>query len=280
MRSGSPATCRPAGASIEKTTSSGACRRASRAAVSRTSRTANGRMSNGWSPDSRRERSSSWLTRRPRRRVWSSIVRSVSGSGSETPSTTFSSTACSAPIGVRSSCETFATRSRRRRSVSASSAVMRLNARASSPTSSLEVTATWRPCSPRAIALATAAISRSGFVVPRASTWTQASAMRIPASVATSAGRCSSRTPRIVVTAVIQTAATMTIPSLSFSEESACRNFMTATAATRRRSRRSARCARRRCRACAARRRHASRRCARRPIRRRSPRRPRGAARG
>ena len=115
--------------------------------------------------------------------------RSVSGSGSLTPSTTFSSTACSAPIGVRSSCETFATRSRRRRSVSASSAVMRLNARASSPTSSLDVTATWRPCSPRAIALATAAISRSGFVVPRASSCTHASASAIPAPAPTIDGR-------------------------------------------------------------------------------------------
>ena len=82
------------------------------------------------------------------------------------------------------------------------------------------VTATWRPCSPRAIAVATAAISRSGFVVPRASSCTHASASAIPRSVATSDGRFAARTPTIVVTAVIQTAATMTIPSLSFSDGS------------------------------------------------------------
>ena len=62
-----------------------------------------------------------------------------------TPSTRFSSSACSAPIGVRSSCETLATRSRRIRSTSASSAAIALNARASSPTSSREVAVTRRP---------------------------------------------------------------------------------------------------------------------------------------
>ena len=56
--------------------------------------------------------------------------------GRSTPSTRFSSTACSAVIGVRSSWVTLATRSRRTRSVSASSAAIWLNARASSPTSS------------------------------------------------------------------------------------------------------------------------------------------------
>ena len=48
---------------------------------------------------------------------------------------------------------------------------------------------TWRPCSPRAIAVATAAISRSGFVVPRASSCTQPSASAIPAPAPTIDGR-------------------------------------------------------------------------------------------
>ena len=68
----------------------------------------------------------------------------VFGSTGSTPSTTFSSVARSAPIGVRSSWEAFATRSRRIRSTSASSAAIELNARASSPTSSREVAVTRR----------------------------------------------------------------------------------------------------------------------------------------
>ena len=56
--------------------------------------------------------------------------RGVSVSAVSTPSTRFSSIACRAPSGVRSSWETFATRSRRTRSASASSAAIRLNARA------------------------------------------------------------------------------------------------------------------------------------------------------
>ena len=48
-------------------------------------------------------------------------------------------------MGVRSSWDTLATRSRRIRSTSASSAAMWLKARASSPTSSREVAVTRRP---------------------------------------------------------------------------------------------------------------------------------------
>ena len=81
-------------------------------------------------------------TMRPRRSVWASIVRSTSGSAGSTPSTMFSRCACSAEIGVRSSWETLATRSRRMRSVSSSSAAMALNAAASRPTSSCDVTST------------------------------------------------------------------------------------------------------------------------------------------
>ena len=69
--------------------------------------------SSGTAPDSSRERSRSCFTRRPSRSTWASMVRNVSGSGSATPSTRFSSSACSAVIGVRSSCDTLATRSRR-----------------------------------------------------------------------------------------------------------------------------------------------------------------------
>ena len=76
----------------------------------------------------------------------------VSGSGSPTPSTMFSSTACSAVIGVRSSWLTLATRSRRMRSVSASSAAIWLNERARVPISSCDVAVTRCEKSPRAIA--------------------------------------------------------------------------------------------------------------------------------
>ena len=65
-------------------------------------------------------------------------------SAASTPSTRFSSCARSAPIGVRSSWDAFATRSRRRRSTCSSSAAIELNARASSPTSSREVAVTRR----------------------------------------------------------------------------------------------------------------------------------------
>ena len=70
----------------------------------------------GTTPASSRDRSSSSVTSRPSRSVWVSAVCSVAGSGSATPSTMFSSTPCSAVIGVRSSCETLAISSRRCRS--------------------------------------------------------------------------------------------------------------------------------------------------------------------
>ena len=79
-------------------------------------------------PASIRDRSSSSVTSRPSRSVWASAVRSVAGSGSATPSTMFSSTACSAVIGVRSSCDTLAISSRRCWSAAARSAAIWLNA--------------------------------------------------------------------------------------------------------------------------------------------------------
>ena len=69
------------------------------------------------------------MTRRPSRCTWDSMAPSTSVSGCSTPSTRFSSRACSALMGVRSSWLTLATRSRRSRSLSASSAAMRLKAR-------------------------------------------------------------------------------------------------------------------------------------------------------
>ena len=55
----------------------------------------------------------------------------VAGSASLTPSTMFSSCACSAVTGVRSSCETLATSSRRNVSDCSRSSAMVLNALAS-----------------------------------------------------------------------------------------------------------------------------------------------------
>lgn len=66
----------------------------------------------------------------------------VAGSGSVTPSTMFSSCACSAVTGVRSSCDTFATSSRRNASACCRSSDIVLNASASWPTSSLLVART------------------------------------------------------------------------------------------------------------------------------------------
>ena len=97
------------------------------------------RRSSGSVADSSRERSSSCSTSRPSRSRLGERGRIDRDRVGSTPSTRFSSSACSAPIGVRSSCETLATRSRRIRSTSARSAAIALNARASSPTSSRDV---------------------------------------------------------------------------------------------------------------------------------------------
>ena len=79
-----------------------------------------GRLSNGCSPASSRERSSSWARAAPSRGASrASTMRSVCGVGRLDAVDEVWSSACSAPSGVRRACETFATRSRRRRSVSA-----------------------------------------------------------------------------------------------------------------------------------------------------------------
>ena len=77
--------------------------------------------SSGTAPDSSLERSSSCSTREPSRSTCSSISLIPCGVTCSTPSTRLSSRARSAPIGVRSSCEAFATRSRLMRSASSSS---------------------------------------------------------------------------------------------------------------------------------------------------------------
>ena len=100
--------------------------------------------SRGTTPASSFERSRSCSTSLPSRSTCCSIASSAGRSTGSTPSTMFSSFARSAPIGVLSSCETFATRSRLSRSTSASCVAIVVNACASSPTSSLDVAVTRR----------------------------------------------------------------------------------------------------------------------------------------
>jgi hypothetical protein len=88
------------------------------------------------------DRSSISVTSSDRRSVCANAVCSVAGSGWATPSTMFSSTARSAVIGVRNSCETFAISSRRCWSAASRSAAIMLNATANSPTSSRDVART------------------------------------------------------------------------------------------------------------------------------------------
>ena len=76
------------------------------------------------------------------RRAWSRAAVRDWGSRGATPSTRFSSTATRPASGVRSSWLTLATSSRRCRSTVARSRAIVLNARARSPTSSLEVSVT------------------------------------------------------------------------------------------------------------------------------------------
>ena len=118
---------------------------ASRAPAPRPAASSSSDRSSGTAPDSSFESSSSCSTRPPSRSTCRASSAASAARPGSTPSTRFSSGACSALIGVRSSWETLATRSRRSRSTSASSAAIELNARASSPTSSREVAVTRRP---------------------------------------------------------------------------------------------------------------------------------------
>ena len=215
-RSASASSDEVSGSTVTDERTSPACNRDSRTASSSIGATSKTRRSSGTPPDSSRERSSSCCTSRPSRSTWASIVRSVSGSGGSTPSTRFSSTACSAVIGVRSSWLTLATRSRRRRSVSASSAAIWLNDRASVPISSREVAVTRWLKSPRAIASLAATISRNGEVMPRARNHTTTSASA-PATIPQTDGHMPMRTPAQNTTTVTATAARMTTDSFSLS---------------------------------------------------------------
>ena len=207
------------------------------------------RRSSGAVPDSSRDRSSSWATSRPSRRVCSTAVSSVARSGSVTPSARFSSTACRAAIGVRSSWLTSATSRRRSASTAARSVAIDVKALASSPTSSRAVTWTRRLQSPRAIARAAAAISRSGEVMPWATSCTSARDSRA-ASAHRLTGRTSSASPTSLSSRVIATASRMTMPNLTLMLR------IRSSGLTRRthpaRSRRRARCGPGRRRACAA----------------------------
>ena len=137
-RAGSARARRPGGATCTSYVTSRRLARASATACCSSSSTGTSVASSGRSPASTRARSSRSAASAASRSAWSSAVRRVPGSRAATPSTRFSSTAQSAASGVRSSWLTLATSSRRRRSTSARSSAIRLNARASSPTSSAE----------------------------------------------------------------------------------------------------------------------------------------------
>ena len=123
-RAGSATATRSGGDAVTTTsTSSGdtaTCPTASR----RNSSTRNWVTCSGITPPSRRERSSRLVTSSPSRSVCDNAIRMVSASGSATPSTTFSSTACRAVIGVRNSCETLAISPRRYSSAAPRSAAI------------------------------------------------------------------------------------------------------------------------------------------------------------
>ena len=143
------------------------------------------------------------------RSAWSRAARSATGSGSATPSARFSSTAHRAASGVRSSWLTLATSSRRCRSTVARSSAIRLKARASWPTSSLEVATTRPEWSPRAIRRAAVVISRSGEVMPTASSWVT------PRASATVTGTLSQNGTPPAAPVAATTAATVTLTATS-----------------------------------------------------------------
>ena len=88
-------------------------------------------------PASILDRSSRKAIRSERRWVWLRMLSRFAGVGSTMPSAMFSTMACRAETGVRSSWLTLATISRRIWSACSSSSAISLNERASWPTSSL-----------------------------------------------------------------------------------------------------------------------------------------------
>jgi hypothetical protein len=120
-------------------------------------------------------------------------------------------------MGVRSSWDTLAIRSLRIRSTTASSSAMALNARASSPTSSADVSVTRPRQWPSAMFVAAMAISRSGDVMPRVSTCTSARAMTIEIDSRTHTGQCQ-RSPTTATALLTNTPSTIVMPSFSLME--------------------------------------------------------------
>ena len=116
--SGSPSSANSGGSTSTVKVRSGEWRAASSATASSRSAAGKRRRCRSVAPDSRRLRSSSCATNRWSRSVWASIVRIRAGSAVTTPSSRFSNVARSAEMGVRSSWDTLATRSRRCRSTS------------------------------------------------------------------------------------------------------------------------------------------------------------------
>ena len=146
-RAGSPFTVRSGGVARTSNDTDWGPTDASATARSSRSDTRIDSTTSGVTPASTRERSRRSSTSRPSRSAWSSAACRPAGSDGArsvwaTPSTRLSRTAQSAASGVRSSWETLATRSRRWRSTVARSSAIVLNARASSPTSSLDVVCT------------------------------------------------------------------------------------------------------------------------------------------
>ncbi len=144
-RAGSACTVRSVGCASCRTRTGRPSTEASATAPASRSATRTSETDRGATPASILDRSSRSVTRALSRSDWCSAPRRAASSGRTTPSTRFSRRARWAASGVRSSCDTVATSWRRWVSAEARSAAMALNARARSPTSSVEVAVTRWP---------------------------------------------------------------------------------------------------------------------------------------
>ncbi len=145
IRAGSATTVRSAGRTVWRTRTGRPSTAVSSTARWSRSSTRTSASRNGAAPASIRDRSSRSATSSLSRSAWCRALRRASSSGRTMPSTRFSSRARCAVRGVRSSCETVATSSRRCRSADARSAAIELKAPASTPTSSEDVAVTRCP---------------------------------------------------------------------------------------------------------------------------------------
>ncbi len=141
-RAGSASTVSASGSTTTSWATSRGVSRASATARARSSATMTGSLRRADCPASIRDRSSRSATRSLIRSVCARAAPRVVASGVVTPSTRFSSSACCAASGVRSSCETVAMSWRRWASAVARSPDIVLKVRASVPTSSREVAVT------------------------------------------------------------------------------------------------------------------------------------------